>query len=175
MKEYNFYRDNSISYRKFLSVFYGISGEGIYKSKFTHNDMKEIFGFLERASYDEVLDNPSLVLTGRIAIVSDYNGSYVPYRIPINEIEKNIEENEHIDEYIIVYENAIKRKYQDIMYNPDTKLYELKILAHQLKQIGEYKERKRVCKTIKEKTDPKIKRYKMEKAKLCMEGNDYYD
>ena len=95
--------------------------------------MKEIFGFLERASYDEVLDNPSLVLTGRIAIVSDYNGSYVPYRIPINEIEKNIEENEHIDEYIIVYENAIKRKYQDIMYNPDTKLYELKILAHQLK------------------------------------------
>lgn len=176
MENFKFFEDNSISYQKFLSVFYGIKGDNIFNSNLTHTDLIEIFPYLERASFAEALSDIRLVLTGKIVIVKDFKGTFLPYKVPLKEIEKYIEENEKIDDFEITYQNYFKQIYQDVIYNPDTKLYELQQLAHKLKKMKYYKESKKVCKVLKEKKDPNVIKYKQKKIKLCMEGmDDYYD
>lgn len=170
MKEFNLFEDYSITYQKFLRVFYGIDNSSIHFTKFTHTELSDMFPYLERASFEEILEEPKLVLTGRIAIVKDFRGKMIPYKVPIEDIEKNLE---CMDDYALIYDdNWIISAYKDIIHNPDTKYYELQRLAHELKKLQKYDERKNVCKVLKKRKDPRVRRYKEERVRLYIEAKE---
>lgn len=83
----------SISLAKFLSRYANLTGKDL--KKVTHDEVKYIFPFLKRASFETVKDNPDLVKNGKVLLVDDGKKQiyyYVPEIKDIDEMEFNREE-----------------------------------------------------------------------------------
>lgn len=94
-----------ISLEKFLKMYLGISNRNL--SKLTHKDVKEIFPFLKRTSFDYANENLSEIGSGDIILVKDSKNNIVPYIKPefviedINEVNIEVKDKNsktyHID------------------------------------------------------------------------------
>ena len=69
----------------FLRNFCGISDSTIKQNVITHDDLLELFPYLnlERVPYEMVYRNPELVYTGEYLIVYDANNELVVYKKPM--------------------------------------------------------------------------------------------
>lgn len=78
---------NTISLSKFLARFVNL--DGVDLSKVTHEQVKELFPYLKRSSFDYVDKHPEDVCTGKIVMVRDQYHT-IPYYVP--EYDMSIEE-----------------------------------------------------------------------------------
>ena len=161
-------KSNSITLTKFLTIFYGVSGDVIHNKKISHKDIKYMMPYVKRASFEEVRKNMYKLYTGEIVSVVDSFGQVVPYIAP---------------EFALLDDEEIQK--QDISEYRDNKIKELltkeNLTRFELVLIGRYyKERNRLCdyrinqRMIKAKKDNSIK-YKQKKLTLKMKGREELD
>ena len=72
-------RKNTISLAKFLSRYLLIAGKDL--KKLTHEDVKYLFPQLKRTTFKKVEQDPTLLLSGKVLLVSD-GYSIIPYYVP---------------------------------------------------------------------------------------------
>ena len=71
--------ENNISISKFLSRYLGFEGKCM--SKVTHEEIKILFPYLKRSSFDEIKKNPRLIYSGEVVLVNDTRNT-IPYYVP---------------------------------------------------------------------------------------------
>lgn len=81
----------TISLSKFLSRYAKVKGVDLNHLK--HDDVKVLFPYLKRATFDEVKSNKELVFSGKILLVSDGKKT-IPYYVPQLDIEEEMEYTE---------------------------------------------------------------------------------
>ena len=86
-KRYGVLKDNAITINIFLTRCIGLHNDELMQAKLTHKDLEKIFPNLKRTSYATILNDPSLVYTGKVVSVLDSNGELVPY---MNEDKKQL-------------------------------------------------------------------------------------
>lgn len=108
-----------ISLSKFLSRYAFLEGEDL--KKITHDEVKKLFPEFKRSSFEEILDNPELLKSGKVVIVYD-GKKKVPYYIP--RVEKNTEE------FMDFHRESVKeRQIDDNVYDySNMSIYELRCL-----------------------------------------------
>ena len=74
--------DDSITIEAFLARVLGVRDQNLLAGRLSHNDLKALFPFLRRASFDYIIDNASVVYSGEVYLVSDAQGRKVPYFNP---------------------------------------------------------------------------------------------
>ena len=70
---------NVITLAKFLSRYLGVQGKDV--TNLTHNDVKELFPNLKRASFSYIEQNPKVLISGEVLLVRD-NEKTIPYVTP---------------------------------------------------------------------------------------------
>ena len=70
---------HAVSIQNFLSRFLGLKNSDLMKTELTHSDLMKLFPNLERSSFDAILDDPSMVYTGKVVLVQDSMKNFVPY------------------------------------------------------------------------------------------------
>jgi len=94
--------DMSIDLISFLRNYYGISNSSLKSNCLTHNDVKILFPFVERTSFDYVRKNYDYGFKGIIIMVYDSRGNIIPY---LNPFIENIEyDNDKVDNY---FDNSV--------------------------------------------------------------------
>lgn len=121
---------NEISLAKFLAKYVALNGEDL--KKLTHDDVKALFPYFKRCTFDAIKKDPSLVLCGRVLLVNDGHRT-IPYYLP--------EELDYVDDYIDFEYNEVEedddfRTYYD--YEAMTN-YELKELLDSKSAIRKVK------------------------------------
>ena len=107
-----------ISLSKFLSRYVSLNGEDL--KKITHAEVKKLFPELKRSSFDEISENPELLVSGKVILVSD--GKHrIPYYVP-----KVMNEGEDLE----FHREAIPpREIDDTVYDyTKMSIYELRCL-----------------------------------------------
>lgn len=165
MKPEDLYKENSISYKKYLRTFYGIGSNKMEGKKFTHAQLKQVFPFLELSSFDGVASDRESIFRGDIIMVRDGYHNLAPYIVPRVECED-------YGELTVTFDNGMEVIYTGIK---ELNLTELYILAHKLKKCQKYDEAKKVNRMLKAKKDPKVKSYKRRKALLIKESREDYE
>lgn len=69
----------AVSISSFLSKFLGLKNEELLQGDLTHKDLMKLFPNLERSSFDAILDDPSMVYTGKVILVQDSMKNFAPY------------------------------------------------------------------------------------------------
>ena len=72
-------KNNIMSLSKFLSRYGGLQGNSL--TKVTHEEVKRLFPYLKRSSFEEIRSNPELLLTGQVLLISDGKHT-IPYYVP---------------------------------------------------------------------------------------------
>ena len=80
--------DEIISLSKFLSRYVNVCGVNL--KKITHDEVKALFPFIKRSSFDEIKKHKELLITGKVLLVSDGRKT-IPYYTPILDYEKDSE------------------------------------------------------------------------------------
>lgn len=148
---------NSIDLIKFLSNYYGISSKDLKIKTLTHFDIKELFPYIQRASYGYVDNHMNEVYKGEIILVYDANNVIVPYINP----------HLHIDYLPNTYCN-VDDSFYDItsldlnMLSKDELLKIRKIL----KKYHQIKDERCVVDAIRNTKNKKVMRYKRERELL---------
>ena len=154
-------RKKSMSIKKFLYYYCGISGESLKNINLSHSDIKLLMPDLKRVSYEYVLNNMSELYVGNIICVIDSYNNIAPYITPVlceTECFINVEKNT----------NDNDKKITNIILSEDLTIYELSILCKQYKRLGRMKEYRIAHDILKSKKSP-VKQYKKEKELLKME------
>jgi len=163
--------NNSISLRKFLMFYYGISDSNIFSHNLTHKDIKVLFPDLKRVNFDYVLDNIKEIYTGSIIMVKDSIGNSVPYINP--KLDICIEDDIDIE----ITEEDKNDTFEEIIDLENLNLYELLELAKKYKMNNRINEYRKVCRIIKKRKENDLKIYHEKKEKIIMKGrceNDKY-
>ena len=147
--------ENSISLKKFLILYCGISASSLDNIRLSHNDIKILMPNLKRSSFEYLLNNMKNLYVGKVIAVKDAYGVVLPYVCP------KIEE---ISNPTIIANN--NNELGKIEINKDLKLYQLCLLSKKLKKFKKYREYRNATKLIKTKVDYKAKQYKKEKKFL---------
>lgn len=71
----------ALSISRFIKEYLGIEDDNLLRAKLSHASLEEMFPHLKKTSYSYVLDNPSEVYQGKVAIVVDCFGNYIPYKV----------------------------------------------------------------------------------------------
>ena len=74
-----FLEKESVSIESFLCRFLGITDVGLMNAHLSHNDLKAICPNLKRTGFARILDDPELVHTGEVILVTDSLNNVVPY------------------------------------------------------------------------------------------------
>ena len=164
-------KKNSISLKKFLMFYYGVCESNILSHNLTHKDIKILFPYLKRASFDYVLDNIKEIYTGSIIMVRDSIGNSVPYINPKLDI--------CIEDYgdMKITEEDMDKTFEEIIDLENLNLYELVQLAKKYKADNRINEYRHVCRLIRKRKDNDLKIYHENKEKILMKGrceNDKY-
>lgn len=100
-------KDEVISLSKFLSRYAFIKGKELNKIK--HKEVKFLFTFLKRATFDEIKKDKSLLYMGKVVLVDD-GDRVIPYYVPELTYEENTynelyreEETYEIDDNVYDY------------------------------------------------------------------------
>ncbi len=72
-------KNNIMSLSKFLSRYGGLQGNSL--TKVTHEEVKRLFPYLKRSSFDEIYQNPELISMGKVMLISD-GRNIIPYYVP---------------------------------------------------------------------------------------------
>lgn len=163
--------NNSISLRKFLMFYCGISDNNILSHNLTHKDIKVLFPDLKRISFDYVLDNIKEIYIGSIIMVKDSIGNAVPYINP--KLDICIDDDFDIDMPDEDKDNTL----EEIIDLENLDLYELVELAKKYKTDNRITEYRKVCRLIRKRKDNDLKIYHEKKEKIIMKGrceNDKY-
>lgn len=98
----------SMSLSKFLSRYVNLKGVNLNKIK--HDEVKYLFPFLKRATFEEVGNNKDLLYTGKVILVNDGKKT-IPYYVP----ELTVDENkEYLEvEREVVNTNLVDDKHYD--------------------------------------------------------------
>lgn len=78
-KKLKILESQAVSISSFLAKFLGLKNEELMQANLTHHDLMKLFPNLERSSFDAILDDPSMVYTGKVVLVQDSSKNYVPY------------------------------------------------------------------------------------------------
>ena len=157
------FENNHISIKSFLMCYCGIYSNQALSNKVTHDDIKVLLPYLKRKSFEYVLKNLCEVYTGDIILVSDALGNIVPYVKPKI---KNISEAMYVCCEVREEQN---NDFENIDLDKLSK-YELIELRRKYKSNQKIECYGKICRLIKEKKDPKVKRYHKNKEKLIMKG-----
>lgn len=150
-------RQNSISIERFLSNILGVKVEELLRAHLTHEDLKQILPNLKRASIAQVLDDPCMVATGKVILVTDSTHRCLPYK---ND-RKNFLGNQINSDFSMVmdpeeWENpdaTVQRPHYDDLSELTT--YELSEYAKELYELGFIGARERVLKELRTRPDSK--------------------
>ena len=99
-------KENEISIYKFLYTYLFITNKDLYK--ITHEDVKILFPYLKRCSFDDVKKNPHLIKDRKVVFVNDGRKT-IPYYVP--EIEDYFQEKNTIG--MVKDEEYVERSYYD--------------------------------------------------------------
>jgi hypothetical protein len=80
--------DEIISLSKFLSRYVNVCGVNL--KKITHEEVKALFPFLRRSTFEAVKKHKELLLTGKVVLVTDGKKT-IPYYTPVLDYEKESE------------------------------------------------------------------------------------
>lgn len=170
------YLKRSISFEKFLSTYYGITGldSKLKEMKLDHETLAGIFGFVKTLNLDEYQFCVEDVLTGEIIPVRDAFGNVEFYPNPRLEFEEEMLE---IEEIVITLPSgkSINEKIDRI---DDMSLEELCVFRKELEIAKDKKYSKLVRKAIRKQKKEKqkvYKRYKKQKIELSVEGRGIID
>ena len=78
-KKLKILESQAVSIPNFLAKFLGLKNEELMQANLTHHDLMKLFPNLERSSFDAILDDPSMVYTGKVVLVQDSLKNCVPY------------------------------------------------------------------------------------------------
>ena len=78
-KKQEILKKESVSIESFLSKFLGVYNVDLMQAHLSHSDLKTLFPNLKRTGFAQVLDDPELVHTGEVVLVSDSLNNVVPY------------------------------------------------------------------------------------------------
>ncbi len=78
-KRYGMLEEQAITVNIFLKRCLGLYNDELMNARLTHKDLAKIFPNLKRTSYAAILNDPSLIYTGRVVGVIDSNGELIPY------------------------------------------------------------------------------------------------
>lgn len=76
-KDLDYYYKHAISINEFLSIYYG--KVEFMDKKLVHENVKSLFPFISRGSFEDIVENPELVYTGKVVLVKDSNKKCIPY------------------------------------------------------------------------------------------------
>lgn len=79
--------NDALSMQCFLVRYLGITDINLVKAGLTHGDLKALFPNLKRTGFNQVLDDPALVKTGEVLLVTDSLHNTVPY---VNQFELDV-------------------------------------------------------------------------------------
>ena len=161
----------SISLKAFLISHCGIWEKNFLEKPMSHKDIKYLFPFLKRTSFEYVLKNVKELCIGEIFLVKDSFGVCVPYLKPKL---KELTESEHQE---IMSHNSEKKeddKFLRTINLENLTLYELTMLSKKYKEQGRITEYRKVCRIIKKNSDV-IARKEYHKKKILMKGIDEDD
>ncbi|MDO4962715.1 MAG: hypothetical protein Q4E75_01240, partial [bacterium] len=118
-------KSKSISIKKFLRVYCGVEDYNIYNSKLSHQDLKDLFPYLRRVSFNFLASEKEEMYLGSIISVIDSYGNIAPYVKPsilISDLGEIYEDdlNENLEDNL-KDKNAI----EDIILNENLSNYEL--------------------------------------------------
>lgn len=148
----------SISLLNFLQNYYGIVSEDLKLNNLTHMDIKILFPFIKRSSFESMDDNLYEIYNGNLILVYDSKGNVLPYINPHLEVS-------FVDRIYDEYKSDTKIDMKVIDLDSLSK-EELIKLRKKLKQYHQYIEEKDVVKAIRKKKDYKVMQYKKEKNEL---------
>ena len=152
-------RKQSITLKKFLSIYLGVDCECIKDISMTHQDVKILFPDLIRISFDDVYNNIDDLYKGQIIIVRDCYDDIAPYIRPEFRINLNSE-----------YINFERNDNESISFNiKKLKAYELRLLCKRLKKLKKYREYREATKQLR--TEKDCTHYKIKKRELKEEEN----
>ena len=167
----NLIYNNSITLKSFLISHCGIYQKELLEDKISHDDIKCLFPYLKRSSFEYILTNIREVYIGNILLVRDSYNNTVPYLKPkLNEItDIEINEEECIDKSENSEDDSIL---VDEIEN--LTLYELIELRKKYKTQNRCAEYRRISKIIKRNSDV-ISNREYYKKKVLMKGFDEND
>ena len=145
----------------FLRNYYGIVNESLKVNKLTHTDIKILFPFIKRGSFDDIRYDDNKVYNGEIIMVHDCKNHVLPYVNPFLKVDVNLIETNNYEEDVLINLN------ESILDNLSKD--ELLKLRKHLKKNNQYNEQRKVTNVIRKKKDPKVKQYKIKKMMLRME------
>ena len=142
-----------ISLAKFLSRVTNLTGKDL--SKLRHEDVKILFPYLKRTSFDYVFDNPGLVCLGEVIMVND-GRKIIPYINP----EICLDE-----EKVELHVNKIpKHKINDNHYDYNKlSTYELRCLL--IKKLNSYRNQMAARRELEKRGELNHKKYKRSEEK----------
>lgn len=160
-------KDNSMSLRKFLILYYGINID-THGCKITHEDISVLMPQVKRVDNNVVLDNKEKIFNGDIICVLDsYNNAAFYKKTDFESID--IDSLDKIE--IIKKEDKLL---EGIILNENLSLYELVTLCRKYKNANMIREY-RICYSLLKKKKSKEKGEKHNKRKVKLRKEDYYD
>ena len=165
-------KNNCINLNSFLISYCGIWNDALVTGKISHNDMKFLFPYLKKVSFEHALKNIKDVYVGNIVLVKDSYGHIAPYINPKIREVNDIEVNEVNAETI--YKEG---KFEKAIELENLSIYELAMLRKKYKEERRVNEYRKICRIIKKRKDNGIEIYHKKKEKIIMKGrlqNDEY-
>ena len=165
----NLEKNNSISLRNFLISYCNICCDGVLKNEITHKDMKILFPYLKRVSYEYVEKNLKQVYTGEILLVKDKIGNIVPY------IKPEFIEYDNMD---IDIDSCLepKEEIEEIIELENLNYHELVLLSHKYRELNRLKEYRTVIRMIKKfKKESGMDLYHKKKEKILLKRREEDD
>ena len=149
----------------FLRNYYGINNSSLKSNCLTHNDVKVLFPFVKRTSFEHLRLNYDYGHKGIIIMVYDARGSVIPY---LNPFIENIEyDNDEVDNYI---DNQVAIELDDI----DTlSKEELLKIRKSLRKARAFNQEKTVVRMIKKLKEQEPHEYRKRKELLLKEKRKY--
>lgn len=161
-------KNNSISIRNFLISYCNIYCEEVLKNEITHKDIRVLFPYLKRISFEYVEKNLKQVYTGQILLVKDKFGNIVPYAKP------ELMEYDDID--VDIELETEEELFEDVIELESLNYHELVLLSQKYKEMNRLKEYRVVIRMIKkQKKQSGNKQYHKIKDKEYLKGRYEYD
>lgn len=161
-------KSNSISIKKFLRVYCGVEDYNIYNSKLSHQDIKDLFPYLKRVSFNSVISEKEEMYLGSIISVVDSYGNIAPYIKPTTLIS-DLGELTLVDSDESKAENLKQTSaIEEIILSENLSNYELRCLKEKYKQLRDYNKYRIVIRLLRQK-NATTNNYKIKKLVLKME------
>lgn len=158
-------RTKCISIKKFLANYYGIYSNYDSTNKLSHSDIKILFPYINRISFEQLLQNKRDMYLGKVIPVMDSYGNIAPYANPN---KKEIDYKEYF-----CNNNREVNKIEKVILNEKLSKYELLLLCREYKKTDRTTEYRVAYKLLKEKLTDKSIEYKNKKLELSMKGREH--